>query len=127
MCFLGAAYVFSTEDGGSTWSQNQKLIPSNGVSDDQFGFSVCIYSNIIVVGAPNADTVGVGLASGVVYVYRYAVNEQSNIWSEAQKLVASASSENFGTNFGYSVSVLENAIVVGVPGDDVDGVTDVGE
>jgi hypothetical protein len=44
----GAAYVF-TQNGSSNWSQQQKLIANDGVVGGQFGYSVSMSGNTIVV------------------------------------------------------------------------------
>ena len=49
--FLGAAYVFVTNDSGVTWSQVQRLVASDGEDNDVFGTEVAIYSNVIVLAA----------------------------------------------------------------------------
>ena len=49
----GSAYVFKRN--GSEWSQQQKLIASNAAAGDQFGSSVGVSAERIVVGAPKAQ------------------------------------------------------------------------
>src|SRR5947208_11953407 len=44
----GAAYVFVRDNNGN-WTQQQKLIASDGITRDQFGQSVSIQGNTIVV------------------------------------------------------------------------------
>jgi len=56
----GSAYVF-VRSGGS-WSQQAKLLPSNGSSHGAFGLSVALSDGIALAGSPNND------ASGSVYV-----------------------------------------------------------
>ncbi|MBK7393775.1 MAG: FG-GAP repeat protein [Chloracidobacterium sp.] len=50
----GAVYVFTRR--GLTWSLFQKIIASDGANGDEFGSSVAIGGNIIVVGANHDDT-----------------------------------------------------------------------
>src|SRR5436190_16196610 len=47
----GAAYVFVPDNNGD-WHQQQKLTASDGTDQDQFGQSVSIDGNMIVVGSP---------------------------------------------------------------------------
>ena len=49
----GSAYVFVRS--GTTWSMQQKLLPSDGVVSDRFGESVSISGDTVVVGT-HADT-----------------------------------------------------------------------
>ena len=51
----GSVFVFVSHDGGVLWSQTQKLLASNGASNDQFGISVALQDNVLVVGASSAD------------------------------------------------------------------------
>ncbi len=46
----GAAYVFVRTS--TTWTEQQKLVASDGVNFDQFGFSVAVDGDVVVVGAP---------------------------------------------------------------------------
>lgn len=48
---VGSATVFSTADGGATWSQQQILEASNGATGDYFGNSVSLSGNTVVIGA----------------------------------------------------------------------------
>ena len=50
----GAAYVY-TRTAGETWTQTAKLVASDGVGNDAFGYSVAIDGDVIVVGAPGDD------------------------------------------------------------------------
>ena len=40
---IGAAYIFTRS--GSTWTQQQKLVPGNSATSDYFGYSVSISSD----------------------------------------------------------------------------------
>ncbi len=55
----GATFVFTRENG--TWSQTQKLVPTDATSaeDRQFGASVALDGTNLIVGAPNG-----GLGAG---------------------------------------------------------------
>ena len=47
----GSAYVFRTTDDGATYDQVAKLTAADGAAEDQFGVSVAIDGNTIVIGA----------------------------------------------------------------------------
>ena len=49
----GSAYVFLTTDGGATYDQVAKLTAADGAAEDQFGVSVAIDGDTIVIGAYN--------------------------------------------------------------------------
>ncbi|MDQ3665657.1 MAG: hypothetical protein M3410_03485 [Acidobacteriota bacterium] len=102
----GAAYVFVRS--GASWSQQQQLIPADGVNGDDFAISVAIDADTVVVGAPS-KTIGGASGRGAAYVFV----RSGTTWTQQQQLIASdgALFENFGT----SVAVSGETIVVGSP------------
>lgn len=104
----GAAYVYRRAAG--VWSQEQKLTPLDANGGDDFGFSVAVLADIIVVGAPRDDDLGG--SSGSAYVFRF----DGSTWTQQAKLLAA----DGGTNdrFGQAVSINNGAIVVGAPQED---------
>ncbi len=62
----GAAFLF--KNMGSTWSEEIELLSSVGASGDQFGFSVGISDDFMVIGANLADAPGAADA-GAAYFY----------------------------------------------------------
>ena len=116
--FSGAAYVFFRS--GSTWSQQAYLKASNTSELDQFGFSVAVAGDTVVVGAylEDSSTTGVNsvsneaaAASGAAYVFV----RSGSTWSQQAYLKAS----NTGAFdlFGTSVAVAGDTIVVGASGE----------
>jgi predicted amidohydrolase len=104
----GSAYVF--EYTGDSWIQTQKLTAAEGASDDQFGSSVAVSSDSIIVGAHLDDANGTN--SGSAYVFQHS----EGAWSQLQKLNPSdANAESF---FGCSVSICGPYALVGASGDD---------
>ena len=118
----GAAYVFTKVSGA--WSGPVKLIASDGAAKDEFGISVAIDVDTVVVGAhqptyqENNKDVDVG--PGAAYVF----TEVDGVWSQAAKLTASDGVVNDW--FGYSVAVYEDTIVIGARQHDVDGNSNAG-
>jgi FG-GAP repeat protein len=98
----GAAYVFTRGSDG-TWTQQQKLTADDGTAGDGFGFSVALSDDLIVVGARNADS-----ATGAAYTFTQDTDLQ---WSQLEKLTASDRTP--GDEFGYSVAVNANTILIG--------------
>ena len=49
--YSGSAYVFLTTDGGATYGQVAKLTAADAAEFDEFGVSVAIDGDTIVVGA----------------------------------------------------------------------------
>ncbi len=68
----GAAYVFVESATG--WNETQKLMPPNSMGGDQFGVSVAIRGDTILVGADGTSDPESGC--GAVYVYV----RNGNVW-----------------------------------------------
>jgi hypothetical protein len=100
----GAAYVFIRSNGN--WLQQAKLVSSDGVANDQFGFSVAVYENTIVVGSRRSDPGGIG-DSGAVYVFV----RSGTIWSQQQKLIASDGMSD--DRLGAEVALHGDTLVAG--------------
>jgi len=96
----GAAYVFKRD--GNTWTEEQKLLASDGAASDLFGRSVSIDGDYALIGAPIDDS-----WNGSVYVFK----RDGNTWTEVQKLRASESVE--GYDFGWSVSIDGDYALIG--------------
>lgn len=92
----------------------QKLIALDKDEFDQFGSSVSISKNRLIVGAWRGDSAGI--VSGAAYVFRRDDNETPNnpsddFWVEEDKLVALDATS--GDLFGWSVSISGDHAVVG--------------
>jgi cysteine-rich repeat protein len=61
----GSAYLYRWN--GSSWVQEQKLLPSDGVANDLFGWSVSVSGDLAVVGATRDNDNGTD--SGSAYVF----------------------------------------------------------
>jgi Concanavalin A-like lectin/glucanases superfamily/FG-GAP repeat len=105
----GAAYVFTRS--GTTWSQEAKLVASDADALDNFGASIAINTDSIVVGSPG-DNEGADLNRGAAYVY----TRSGTTWTEQAKLVAADAAA--GDLFGNSVAIHLDGVAVGAPLDD---------
>ena len=110
----GSAYVFIRQSG--TWSQAAKLTASDGATGDSFGLSVAVHGNTIVVGAYGDDDNGSN--SGSAYVFTKPANGWATT-NTAAKLTASDGAAD--DEFGRSVAVHGDTIVVGAYGDEDNG------
>ncbi|RME40089.1 MAG: hypothetical protein D6788_04125, partial [Planctomycetota bacterium] len=99
----GSVYVFRWD--GSSWLEEQKLVPADGAPNEQFGRSVAASGDVIVVGAFADDDNGV--FAGSAYVFRW----NGTSWRQEQKLLASDGDN--GDWFGWSVAVSGDALAVG--------------
>ena len=115
----GAAYVFTRT--GVTWTQQAYLKASNVAADDQFGIAVDLDADTIVVGAHYEDSDGSGPAndamssSGAAYVF----TRSGATWSEQAYL--KASNAGTGDEFGGSVAVDGDVVLIGARDEDSDG------
>ena len=102
--FADAAYVFTRT--GDTWTEQQKLIPSDLESFGSFGDSLALEDDTLVIGASFADAA-------------YVFSRTNDLWSESQRLFRTG----FFTNFGFSVAIQGDIILVGeATGTDVFGI-----
>ena len=103
----GAVYLFKIEDG--LVSQLQKLQANSRGLNDNFGFSVDISQNYIVVGAPNNDSVADD--AGMAYLFKKVSDTDIS-------QIDSFSDANEADSFSNSVAIDGNLIVVGAYKDD---------
>jgi hypothetical protein len=98
-------------------AQQAYLKASNTGAGDQFGYSVAISGDTVVVGAWNEDSNATGVngtqsdnsasAAGAAYVFV----RSSGTWT--QQAYLKASNTGAGDNFGYSVAISGDTVVVG--------------
>ena len=111
----GAAYV-STKVGGM-WGQKAKLTASNADDDDQFGQSVAVDGDTVVVGAQQDDR-----KRGSAYVFTKPTGGNWADNTETARLAASDRSAN--DSLGASVAIRGSTIVVGAYAADIDHADD---
>ncbi len=104
--FMGQAYIYRYSGAG--WPEEQVLKASDESNYAQFGASVAVSGDVVVVGALNHP--GGGINRGQAYVLRY--NGAS--WAEEQILKASDGVDQ--ALFGRSVAVDGNVALIGGPG-----------
>ena len=100
----GAAYIFINNSG--TWTEQTRLIGSNGGAGDNFGNSVGISGNTVVVGAYHSK-VGSNSVQGSVYIF----TRSNGTWSQQARIAAADGAAN--DNFGSGVGIDGDTIVVG--------------
>ncbi len=99
----GCVYVFTRT--GYTWTQQAKLIPSDGAAGDGFGCSVSLDGDIALVG--DDWNQAVDYHSGAAFVFI----RTDGSWTLQQKLVPSDGEQ--WDMFGFSVSVQGNTALIG--------------
>jgi hypothetical protein len=106
----GAAYVFTR--AGSGWGQQAELTADDGASEDEFGVSVALASDVALVGSWH-DDVGSSVDQGAAYLY----TRSGKTWAQYDKLTAAdASAWDW---FGHAVALSGDAALVGAEGDEV--------
>jgi hypothetical protein len=120
---VGAPYAGPTESGevdiytqasDGKWTFLQTLDGPNGMAE-QFGQSVAISGDTIVVGAPAASSAH---DEGSVWVYVKSSSSASWPTSATQTLAAPTTPIAFGEQFGYSVAISGELLAIGAPGAD---------
>ena len=97
----GSVYLFHYD--GASWTEMTKLTASDGSPSDDFGFSLDLNGNTLIVGALNAET----NCSGAAYIF----SNDAMVWTESAKLIPSDADSN--DKFGTSVAVEGGIAVVG--------------
>ncbi len=93
-----------------------KLLASDGSVSDEFGYSVSISGNTVVVGAENDDDNGSD--SGSAYIFRRNQGGTDH-WGQVTKLTApDGAAEDY---FGIAVTIAGDTVIVGAYGDDDNG------
>ncbi len=96
-------HIFDRNEQGD-WLMQQVLDPGNA---DNFGVSVGIQGDTLVVGAPHDSP------SGAAHIF---TRDARGIWSEQAKLLQSDPGSN--DVFGAAIAFDDDTIIVGAPGDD---------
>ncbi len=106
----GNEYAFVYSWAGDHWQVMQRLTASDAGPGQNFGGSVAVWGDVIVVGS---DTHGGGAA--------YVFERTGDSWAEVAKLVDHSPATQ--DRFGRSVAVIGDTVVVGAQGDENEGVT----
>ncbi|MFQ5495848.1 MAG: FG-GAP repeat protein, partial [Phycisphaerae bacterium] len=101
----GSAYVFVRS--GTVWIQQAKLTAADATALDEFGRSVSISGDTVVIGARGDDDAGPSSGSAYVYV------RNGTVWTQQAKLTAADAAA--ADEFGSSVSISGDTAVIGTP------------
>ncbi len=102
----GAVYIFDLID--NNWIQTAVLVAEDGMSNDQFGRSVSLNGDTVLIGAAFDDDNG--NLSGSTYVFDLT----DSGWQQSAKLLADDGVAK--DLFGYSVDLVDNVALIGAPG-----------
>jgi hypothetical protein len=118
----GAAYVFSKDQGGiNNWGEVKKIVAADRSSKAFFGNDIAVNGPLILVGATGEgkDVNGANpiTKAGAAYTFGQNQGGVSN-WGQLQKMVANDRMAE--AQFGYSLAMSENSILIGSPYDTKD-------
>ncbi len=101
----GDVYLY-IKGTGATWTaySGNPITPSTRTINDLFGSAVAISGDDLIIGARGNNN-----TTGAVYVFKK--NDETNLWEESQKIIASDGAYN--DQFGESISASGNYFVVG--------------
>ena len=92
---------------GTVWSEQALIQPAESEASDEFGASVALSGNSLIVGARGA-TVGIEAAAGAAYVFEQAGGN----WQQQARLIAPAPLQ--GAMLGASVAIAGDTALVGI-------------
>ena len=103
----GSAYLFERNPGTGAWAQVAKLTADDGAAVDQFGYSVSLDGDrVLVVARLDDDN---GSFSGSAYLFER--NPGTGVWAQVAKLTADDGAAD--DQFGLSVSLDGDRALVG--------------
>ena len=107
----GAVYIFH-KTGDNTWDSGFKITAPYSTDDIEFGTSVAISGDYVIVGAPKNNINGVD--AGMTYIYHRI---DTNTWGEVESLQGSDINIFSGaTYFGISVDIDGDYAIIGAIG-----------
>ncbi len=104
----GSAYVFTRK--GTTWTEQAKLLPSDGAEMDYFGYSVSLCGGTALISAPLDDDNGD--ASGSAYIFI----RSGTMWTQQAKLLSTDGA--IQDNFGIRAVLAGDTALIGASADD---------
>ncbi|MBN4077608.1 T9SS type A sorting domain-containing protein [bacterium AH-315-C20] len=114
----GSAYVFERNSGG-TWVEVQKIVTSDRAISDEFGSTVSISGDYLIIGAEDEDEdvsgSGTLTSAGSAYIFE---RDGGGVWNEVQKIVAS--DREFQDKFGHAVGISGDYAIIGAEEEDHD-------
>lgn len=113
----GAVYVYTPQN--DSWVEQGFLKADPPVTLEYFGSSVAISGDVIVVGAPSTDPLGVTTLPANGYGSVYVFVRSNGVWTQQQKL--RPKNGPTGDFFGIDVAISGDTILVGAAFDDEGG------
>jgi len=115
---VGIVYIYEL-DSSNAWQEVQKIRHPDFATQDHFGRSVSLWSDLLAVGAPKQDLDDTSgnfkSQSGAVYLF---ARSDSGQWNLAQKIVPN--DRRPGQNFGWDIAFKGKRLMVGAKTDNRD-------
>jgi len=112
----GTAYIFERNLDGGEWVRVARITSADAAAGDEFGISIAVSGDRIIVGSHGDDDNGTN--SGSAYIFQRNQG-QSNSWNQVAKITPSDGAEY--DRFGSSVDLTDDTAVVGAQWDDDGG------
>lgn len=108
----GCVFLFDRDQGGAdNWGLAKKIVANDHDLGDQFGSAVALYGDYLVVGSPYDWQDGTH-GGGSVYIFERNYGGVNN-WGQIKKLRPPSGYEDSSQNFGCSVDVYGDYVIVG--------------
>lgn len=108
--YRGAVYVFGWNNESESWEEQTKIISDDIVDNDQFGISLDIDDDLIIIGTDNEVTSVYGYDLGKAYSFRW---DGAN-WMQEEKFTPS-DDISYSLRYGQFVGVSGDWVLVGSP------------
>jgi LruC domain-containing protein len=95
----GAVYVYKRT--GKLWSSHTKLIASDAAQGDNFGSSIAISGDYLLIGAENTNT-----ARGATYLFQNI----NGVWTEIFKFELDDAKQQ--DNFGHKIAIAQDYLII---------------
>ncbi|MBT3980661.1 MAG: hypothetical protein HOE90_04860 [Bacteriovoracaceae bacterium] len=105
----GKVLVYMYDRSANNWNLDQTLTTDDGIAGDQFGYSVNVDGNMIIVGTPYNDDEGTNIGKSYVFHRDPATGN----WE--QKFKVYPNSAPLTQNFGHRVSISNGSAIVAAP------------
>lgn len=114
----GAVFVFRNDNG--SWVEESYIKPTNTGAGDQFGNSIAVSGNYLLVGAPQEDSSAIGVTLGTSLPTdningtsgaSYLFERSGDNWIQTAYIKRPTNSST--TQFGFSVDIDETVMAIG--------------
>ncbi|GLR18809.1 FG-GAP repeat protein [Portibacter lacus] len=117
---FGQGKVCVYKRSGTSWNEQVCIIDANGADIDQFGSSLSMSGDHLVIGASQKNVLN-NSNQGKGFIYK----RSGSLWSEQAGVVSSDGKA--GDFFGFSVAIDGNNVIIGSTNKDVNGNIDQGK